>query len=76
MAKKKKDLIKFEIGGHTIECEAKDTVKYEIAEELGLLDKVVERGWKQLSAREAGRIGGVLGSRNRTERNNDTDADK
>lgn len=65
MPKKKKDLIKFEIGGHTIECEPNDTVKYEIADELGLLDKVAEGGWKQLSAREAGRIGGVLGARRR-----------
>lgn len=70
MPKKKKELIKFEISGHTIECEAKDTVKYEIADELGLLDKVVEHGWKQLSAKEAGRIGGVLGSRNRAENHN------
>lgn len=34
--------------------------KYEIARELGLLDKVLEGGWKTLSAKETGRIGGVM----------------
>ena len=34
--------------------------KYEIAEELGLLDQVLEKGWKSLSARESGKIGGIL----------------
>ena len=29
-----------------------ESLKYEIAEELGLLDKVLENGWKQLSAKE------------------------
>ncbi len=32
----------------------------EIAEELGLLDKVVAEGWKSLSAKETGRIGGLM----------------
>lgn len=34
--------------------------KYEIAEELGILDKVLEQGWKSLSAKETGRIGGIM----------------
>ena len=37
-----------------------DQLKYEIAEELGLLDKVVAEGWKSLSAKETGRIGGLM----------------
>ena len=37
--------------------EPHDRLKYEIAEELGLLDKVREGGWKALSSRETGRIG-------------------
>lgn len=37
--------------------------KWEIALELGLFDKVVETGWKSLTARESGRIGGILSSR-------------
>lgn len=40
-----------------------DIMKYEIAQELGLLDKVDERGWAGLTAKEAGRIGGILTSR-------------
>lgn len=30
-------------------------IKYEIAEELGLIDKVFESGWRSLSARETGK---------------------
>ena len=29
-----------------------DQLKYEIAEELGLLDKVVKNGWKSLSSKK------------------------
>ena len=29
-----------------------EQLKYEIAEELGVLDKVLEGGWKSLSAKE------------------------
>ena len=40
-----------------------DIMKYEIAEELGLLDKVNSGGWKSLTAKESGRIGGILARR-------------
>ncbi|CEQ24544.1 Small acid-soluble spore protein [[Clostridium] sordellii] len=40
-----------------------DIMKYEIASELGLMDKVSELGWGGLTAKEAGRIGGMLTSR-------------
>lgn len=40
-----------------------DIMKYEIASELGLIDKVSEKGWAGLTAKEAGRIGGILTSR-------------
>lgn len=43
--------------------EPHDRLKYEIAEELGLLDKVREGGWKALSSRETGRIGGMISRR-------------
>ena len=36
-----------------------DIMKYEIASELGLIDK----GWAGLTAKEAGKIGGMLTSR-------------
>lgn len=51
MAKKKIDLRNLE---------PEEQLKYEIAEELGLLDKVVTEGWKSLSAKETGRIGGLM----------------
>lgn len=47
----------------------KDKLKYEIAEELGLLDKVREKGWKGLSAKESGRIGGIMTNRLRQKKN-------
>jgi len=42
-----------------------EELKYEIAEELGLLDKVLESGWKTLSAKETGRIGGLMSKKRR-----------
>ena len=52
MAKKKKVDLK--------NLEPEEQLKYEIAEELGLLDKVMAEGWKSLSAKETGRIGGLM----------------
>ena len=45
------------------ELPEEERIKYEIAEELGILDKVLENGWKSLSAKEAGRIGGLMTGR-------------
>lgn len=42
------------------ELTPEDIMKYEIARELGLLDKVKEYGWGGLTARETGRIGGII----------------
>ena len=42
-----------------------EKIKYEIAEELGLLNKVLEDGWRTLSAKETGRIGGLMTKRRR-----------
>ena len=42
-----------------------EKMKYEIAEELGLLDKVMEKGWKSLSSKETGRIGGLITKKRR-----------
>jgi len=42
-----------------------EELKLEIADEIGVLDKVLKGGWGMLSARETGRIGGILGTRNR-----------
>ena len=46
--------------------ESTERMKYEIAEEMGLLDKVLEEGWKSLSAKETGKIGGMMTSRKKT----------
>lgn len=43
-----------------IKLTEEDRLKYEIAEELGLSDKVAERGWRSLTAQESGRIGGLM----------------
>ena len=48
--------------------ETDDYMKLEIAEELGLIDKVVESGWSSLTAQESGRIGGILQVRKRKQR--------
>lgn len=47
------------------ELSQEERIKYEIAEELGLLDRVMADGWKSLSAKETGRIGGLMTRRKR-----------
>lgn len=37
-----------------------EQLKLEIAKELGLYEKIMEHGWKSLSPKETGRIGGIL----------------
>ncbi|MEG1821572.1 MAG: small, acid-soluble spore protein, alpha/beta type, partial [Clostridiales bacterium] len=40
-----------------------EAMKLEIAEELGLLDKVRAVGWASLTAKETGKMGGILTQR-------------
>lgn len=47
------------------ELEPEERLKYEIAEELGLLDRVLESGWRDLTAKETGRIGGLMTKKKR-----------
>ena len=47
------------------ELTKEELVKYEIAEELGLLDRVLSDGWRSLSSKETGRIGGLFARRKR-----------
>lgn len=47
--------------------EPEEKLKYEIAEELGLLDRVLQDGWRSLSSKETGRIGGMITRRKRME---------
>lgn len=48
-----------------------EKVKYEIAEELGLLDRVMKDGWKSLTSKENGRIGGLITKKKRQNDKND-----
>ena len=60
MSKKKKDE-PFDPANLTPE----ELLKYEIATELGLSDKVLQHGWKSLTSKESGRIGGLVTKRKR-----------
>ena len=42
-----------------------EKMKYEVAEELGLLDKVLAYGWNSLTSKETGRIGGLVTKKKR-----------
>ena len=48
-----------------------EKMKYEIAEELGLLDRVMQDGWKSLTSKETGRIGGLITKKKREIQKND-----
>ncbi len=41
----------------------REKMKYDIVQELGLVDKVNELGWSSLTAEETGRIGGIMTKR-------------
>ncbi len=56
MAKKNK---KIDLNNLTSE----EALKLEIAAEIGVYDKVIEQGWRSLSAQESGRIGGIMTGR-------------
>ena len=40
-----------------------ERLKYEVAEELGLLPRLLEVGWGGLTTGETGRIGGIVARR-------------
>lgn len=61
MAKKQKPIVLEELT-------KEELMKYEIAEELGLLDRVMADGWRSLSSKETGRIGGMLAKRRRDDK--------
>ena len=46
-----------------------EVLKFEIATELGLDEKVIKGGWRCLSAKESGRIGGLITKRKREMKN-------
>ena len=55
------------------ELEPKEKLKYEIAEEL---DRVMQDGWKSLTSKETGRIGGMVTGRRREIKKQTKIADK
>lgn len=61
MSKKKEEPIDLD------NIKPEEKLKYEIAEELGLIDKVLATGWKSLTAKESGRIGGLMTKKRREE---------
>lgn len=40
--------------------QALDSFKYEIANELGLAEKVKTKGWENMTSRECGSVGGLM----------------
>ncbi len=54
------------------EIKPEEKLKYEIASELGLIDQVLKGGWKSLSAKDTGRIGGIITKRKKEMRKEDT----
>ena len=61
MKKKEKLFLGGEI--NLSELDADVQKKYEVAKELGIYDKVLEKGWGSLTAEDTGRVGGVLRKR-------------
>lgn len=61
MKKKEKLFLGGEI--NLSELDADVQKKYEVAKELGIYDKVLEKGWGSLTAEETGKVGGVLRKR-------------
>ena len=42
-----------------------ELLKYEVAAELGFFDQVMKNGWQSLTAKETGRIGGLVAKKKR-----------
>lgn len=42
-----------------------ELLKFEIAEELGLGERVLQGGWRCLTSKESGRIGGLIAKKKR-----------
>ncbi|MCI8576049.1 MAG: small, acid-soluble spore protein, alpha/beta type [Lachnospiraceae bacterium] len=59
MSKSKKK--QFDVNDMTPE----EKLKFEIAQELGLGDRVIKDGWRCLTSKESGRIGGMITKRKR-----------
>ncbi len=49
------------VKGKLLSRATRERLKYEVAEELGLLDDVQIRGWGDMPSRECGAVGGRIG---------------
>lgn len=47
------------------ELTEEEKMKYEVAEELGLLDQVLKEGWRSLTSKQTGKIGGLVTKKRR-----------
>lgn len=45
-----------------------DLLKYEVAAELGVFEQVMRDGWQSLTARETGRIGGLVAKKKKMQK--------
>lgn len=70
MSKSKKSKEPFDVHNMTPE----EKLKFEIAEELGLGDRVIKEGWRCLTSKESGRIGGLITKRKRQMQKEATEA--
>jgi small acid-soluble spore protein F (minor alpha/beta-type SASP) len=53
-----------------------EKMKYEIADELGLDEKIKESGWENLTARETGKVGGQMSKQLRRDGQGKEEQDK
>ena len=53
-----------------------DKIKYEMAKELGLYDQVIRQGWGSLSAKQTGKIGGMIAGKRRRSAKNENNAEE
>ena len=47
------------------ELTEEEKMKYEVAKELGLLDQVMKEGWRSLTSKQTGKIGGLVTKKRR-----------
>lgn len=66
------------MGKNKKELTENDIMKLEIAKEIGLIDKIDELGWGGLTAKETGRIGGIMTAKKKKKKieNSNVDEDK
>ncbi|AUW93679.1 MAG: small acid-soluble spore protein [Sulfobacillus thermosulfidooxidans] len=48
-------------GPSLLSPQIRDQFKYEVAEDLGLTDEILTKGWADMPSRQLGRIGGKIG---------------